>query len=220
MRSFLLAGTCAASILLAVSSVQAADIDYVPEPQGWEWYVSVLAGWSNPDGIDGTTGGGYYYDLDLDDGFVAGIALGAHINEWVRAEVEVSGHWHDVDGTVYPFDTVEGDADAMFALANLWIDLPLSEIVRPYFGGGVGLGRLDLDIEWTTGDTAFDDSDWGFAYQLGAGVALNITDNIALDFGYRYKVINNAEVEMEQNGEDVEVDYQSHNFIAGIRLEM
>jgi opacity protein-like surface antigen len=138
----------------------------------------------------------------------------------MRAEVEVSGHWHDVDGTVYPFDTVEGDADAMFALANLWIDLPLSEIVRPYFGGGVGLGRLDLDIEWTNGDTAFDDSDWGFAYQLGAGVALNITDNIALDFGYRYKVINNAEVEMEQNGEDVEVDYQSYNFIAGIRLEM
>jgi opacity protein-like surface antigen len=240
MRSYLLSGACAASILLALTPVtQAADI--APEPLGLGWYVSIFGGWSHAKDqsfeLETTLASPVVLDVDLelDDGFMVGAALGAHFNEWLRAEIEVSGHFHDVEGEAAttpaptPYD-VEGEEDALFALANLWIDLPFGDVFRPYVGGGIGFGRLDLDLTvTTTGGSEFtfiDDADWGFAYQLGAGVAFSFTENMAIDIGYRYKVINNAEFEIDEDSEnvipavdeDAEKDYKSHNFLVGVRF--
>jgi opacity protein-like surface antigen len=250
MRSYLLSGACAATMLLALTPVaQAADIE-VAEPMGMAWYVSVFGGWSvakdqsfiaetdtvDPDYLE--------VDLELDDGFMVGAALGTHFNEWLRAEIEVSGHFHDVEGEaeLVPFGggaalgtyNVEGEEDALFALANLWIELPFGDVLRPYVGGGIGFGRVDLDLTIATTTpgateyTLIDDNDWGFAYQVGAGVAFSFTENMAIDVGYRYKVINNVEFELDDETEDltgltfddegVEKDYKSHNFLVGVRF--
>jgi opacity protein-like surface antigen len=246
MRSYLLSGACAASMLLALTpAAQAADIvDVPPEPMGWSWYVSVFGGWSIPKDEDifvETTALTNYLDaeIELDDGFMVGAAFGAQINEWLRGEVEVSGHFHDAEGDAYVFNgtplyyNVDGDEDALFVLANLWIDLPIGDMFRPYIGGGIGFGRIDVDVELrpTTPGTTYaliDDSDWGFAYQLGGGVAVGISENLALDVGYRYKVINNADLEVEGDIEtllgntldddEIEKDYKSHNILVGLRL--
>ena len=108
MRSYLLAGACAASLLLALTPVaQAADIEVAPESMGLGWYVSVFGGWSHAKDESGNFETSspaystvYAFDLELDDGFTAGIALGAQINEWLRGEVELSGNWHDAEGFV------------------------------------------------------------------------------------------------------------------------
>jgi opacity protein-like surface antigen len=248
MRSYLLGGACAASMLLALTPVvQAADFEPVPEPAGWGWYLSVFGGWSSPTGdhdffFSSGTGTGFTSvngEVDLDDGFMAGLALGAHINEWLRGEIELSGHWHDADGLatlgsaslvgsptpvlVYSSTTVglEGDANALFVLANLWVDIPIDDMIRPYIGGGVGIGRLDLDLETSGGSTVIDDSDWAFAYQVGAGVAFGFSPNLALDIGYRYKVINDVELDAvapSGAGFEVETDYKSHNVLVGLRF--
>jgi opacity protein-like surface antigen len=244
MRSYLLSGACAASMLLALTQVaQAADIDVAPEPMGLGWYVSIFGGWSMADDEEitaaDTLGNVLNAEIELDDGFMAGVALGAHFNEWLRAEVEVSGHWHDAKGDAVltttavipdtiPFD-LDGDENALFVLANLWIDLPLDEVIRPYIGGGIGFGRLDLDLSMTdtvgNSYTLIDDSDRGFAYQLGAGVAFDLTENIAVDVGYRYKRINNADLELNADiftgdleEDETEKDYKSHNILLGLRL--
>jgi opacity protein-like surface antigen len=194
----------------------AADIEVAPEPMmGLSWYVSVFGGWSFSGEVEAEYSGSDY-DIDLDDGLTAGVALGAHINEWLRGEIEVSGNWHDVDDE-YIFTTVEGDVDALFALANLWIDIPVGDVFRPYVGGGIGFGRLDAELETTAGSEIVDDSDWGFAYQLGAGVAFGFAENIAFDIGYRFKGIANVDLETTGGGE-AEADYQSHNIIAGVRI--
>jgi opacity protein-like surface antigen len=232
MRSFLLGGACAASMLLALAPVaQAADIDVAPEPMGMGWYVSVFGGWSHAKDESGAFTSNnftYYFDLELDDGFTAGIALGAQINEWLRGEVELSGNWHDAEGTIASSSanpstwTVDGDETALFALANLWLEVPIGlGPLRPYAGGGVGFGRLDLDIEDSFDASVFDDADWGFAWQLGAGVAFGVSDNVAIDLGYRYKRIENADIELHDDwgGDDeVEKDYKSHNFLVGVRF--
>src|SRR5215207_3170674 len=188
MKKLLLGGACAASLLLALTPLaHAADMEAVPEAMGMGWYVSVFGGWSHAKdesfSIE-TTGSTNFFeaDLELDDGFMVGAALGAQINEWLRGEVEVSGHFHDVSGTLAQFTTpadatpdlydVDGDEDALFALANLWVDLPIGGAFRPYIGGGVGVGRLDVDVDFDTGGDSFnlvDDSDWGFAWQIGGG---------------------------------------------------
>jgi opacity protein-like surface antigen len=92
---------------------------------------------------------------------------------------------------------------------------------RPYAGGGVGFGRLSLDLDdATTGTPVIDDHDWGFAWQLGVGVAFDVSSNMAIDVGYRYKRINNIELETVATSTPVEIDkdYASHNIIAGIRF--
>ncbi len=42
-------------------------------------------------------------NFEPDDGFMVGAALGASFNEWLRGEVEVSGHFHDVSGDAYVY---------------------------------------------------------------------------------------------------------------------
>jgi opacity protein-like surface antigen len=245
MRKLLLGAVASTALCLGAMQVSAADIiEPVPEPMGWSWYISVFGGWSHPLDEDlsfeySTTFSGDV-DLDPDNGFMAGIALGAHINEWLRGEVEISGAWHDVSGEVAfgpngsPASTtydIDGDESALFVLANLWVDIPVGDVFRPYVGGGIGFGllNLDFDFEDTLGADykVVDDDDWGFAYQLGAGIAFNFATNMAFDIGYRYKVINNAEFDVDDgicalcdaslwDGDDK--DYRSHNIIAGIRI--
>jgi opacity protein-like surface antigen len=242
MRSLLVSSACAASLMLALApAASAADVDYAPEPVGPTWYVSVFGGWSLPDNVDisfnstaGATDVEFSGDIDLHNGFLAGAAIGGHINDWIRGEVEVSGHWHDAGGDATltissspstPFD-VDGDANALFVLADLWLELPIDEATRPYVGGGVGMGRLDLELEGTAAAATvgiIDDSDWGFAFQLGAGVALDITHNLTVDVGYRFKRINNAELELDTDvtnnlEADDKVDYTSHNVLLGLRI--
>src|SRR5215216_14895 len=249
MKKVLLGGACAASLLLALTPVvQAADMP-VAEPMGMGWYVSVFGGWSHAKDesfsleTTAATPATLDVDLDLDDGFMVGAALGAQFNEWLRAEVEVSGHFHDVegDGTLTPggaspvlsYYDVEGDEDALFALANLWVELPLGGVFRPYIGGGIGFGRLSLDLSInnttaTTHYTLIDDDDWGFAYQLGGGLAFDIAPNWAIDVGYRYKVINNVDFDIDDDAADnllgvtfdegVDKDYKSHNILVGLRF--
>jgi opacity protein-like surface antigen len=244
MKKVLLGGACAASLLLALTPVvQAADMEAIPGPAGMGWYVSVFGGWSHPtEDIDAffSSGSGVTFtsvdaSFDLDDGFMAGLAIGAQFNDWLRADIEASGHWHDAEGnailgTVTNPTTpvlltttagIDGDANALFLLANLWIDVPLGDMVRPYIGGGVGVGRLDVDVSTTGGGELIDDADWGFAYQLGAGIGFGITPNIAVDVGYRFKAINNLELDATApsgTAFDVDADYKSHNVLLGLRF--
>jgi hypothetical protein len=146
MRSYLLSGACAASMLLALAPIaQADEFDIGHEPQGWGWYLSVFGGLSLPDDLspswtDGITA--LEAEIDLENGFMAGIAAGARFNDWIRGEVEISGHWHGIDESlafsfVSPINSgswtaeAEGDVNALFVLANLWVDLPLGDVIRP-----------------------------------------------------------------------------------------
>jgi opacity protein-like surface antigen len=244
MKSYLLSAACAASILLALAPAAAADeFDIAHEPQGWGWYVSVLGGRSSPQDLglawsDATTA--YDVEAALDDGFMAGIAMGAQLNDRLRGEVELSGHWHEVDEPLAVdyyasptdfgsfTDEAQGEVSAMFLIANLWLDLPLGGVMRPYVGGGVGIGRLDAEITATTNgsDHVFlDDSDWGFAYQLGAGVAFDMTPTIAVDLGYRFKGIN-AELDVAVDYffdpalDDPDTHYRSHSAVIGLRWRL
>src|SRR5688572_15316429 len=108
MKKLLLGGACAASLLLALTPLaHAADMEPVPEPMGMGWYVSIFGGASFAKDQDFSVyeygiSSGYTAEVnfDPDTGFMFGAALGAQVNEWLRGEVEVSGHWHGGDGDI------------------------------------------------------------------------------------------------------------------------
>lgn len=70
-----------------------------------------------------------------------------------------------------------GGVRQLSALANVWVDLPIGKVVTPYVGGGVGVAGFEYGGEGKA----------GFAWQLGAGVAVHVARHIALTADFRHR---------------------------------
>jgi opacity protein-like surface antigen len=186
---------------------------------------------------------------EIDNGFLIGGAIGAQFTENFRGEIEVSGARLDtkshaeeyVDyGGVFGQEYEANNDDhlsELFILANVWFGFPISTMFSPYVGGGVGVAHVDADFgvgEFSTGklpsDTfsVSDDADsWNFAYQLGAGIMIGLSEHFAIDLGYRFKAIPNVDLDPEFCGGhdclqivDVKAndDFDIHEHVAQIGL--
>jgi len=160
---------------------------------------------------------------EVDNGFIFGGTIGAQLNENFRAEIEVSHasldtKSHASEELEYPDYTIaainggpvykkddDGDLDELFILANLWFGFPLSSTFSPYFGGGVGVAKVDADFgvgPFATNMQVENDlsvkvnaDDWALAFQLGAGLLIGLSDHFAIDLGYRFKAIHDVELD-------------------------
>lgn len=155
---------------------------------------------------------------DVDDGWIIGGTLGAQVTDNIRAEIEVSHARLDTETVAreeasYLYSPI-GEYEAkdkdklreLFVLANFWFGLPLSGIFSPYFGGGVGVAHVNADFgveDLPTGNGAsspplsvsLEADEWSFAYQLGAGLLIGLSENVAIDIGYRFKAIPNIDLD-------------------------
>jgi opacity protein-like surface antigen len=230
----------AGAMVLGLSSARAADIEPVAEPAFW--YVSLFGGASwlrdvNTNYEYEGYAGHYQADPHTETGFIVGGALGAHVTDDLRVEVEVAYSENNVDKIHYAdavnVDNGNYDADGHFEIltfmANLWYDLPLNERLTPYIGGGAGIAIVDAKAGYSDSnaslyDPIFDGSETVFAFQLGAGLKWNLWDHVALDVGYRFRGIDgprfeSKEVDPNQETTDYDADWMwSHNFIGGISL--
>jgi opacity protein-like surface antigen len=234
-KKLLLGTVAAAGLILGMATANAADIEPVVEPAGW--YVSLFGGvsWLEDvktsytfDGFDGT----YQADIDTDTGFIVGGAVGTHLTEDFRVELEVAYSENDVDEIAYTDasnDKTSYDGNGKFGIltfmANVWYDVPLTEELKPYIGGGAGIAIVDGDAGYSDSpnyDPIFDNSEVAFAFQVGAGIRWQVWDNVTLDVGYRLRGIDgptfNAK-ETDPNFDTSDYDAQwiwSHNVIGGI----
>ena len=72
-------------------------------------------------------------------------------------------------------------------MANIYYDFRNSSILTPYIGVGLGVGFIntyfginDQQFRGTERDIT------NFAWSLGAGVGINLTENLVLDAGYKF----------------------------------
>jgi opacity protein-like surface antigen len=224
IKKALLAASATVALNLFIASARAADVA-VPEDHGF--YVSLFAGASFLDDVDtnvSLTGYDYGYSVDTKTGYIVGGALGMRIWDPLRAEVELSYARWKAKSYDYQFGDfrTNGDASghlsATYLLGNLWIDIPTHSGFTPYVGGGAGVAWVDADTSFNGQPLGYGDGEAGFAFQLGAGVKLDITEEVALDVGYRYKGI--LDVDFEDAGgapDDFKGgDLYSHNVQAGV----
>ncbi len=94
------------------------------------------------------------------------------------------------------------------ALANVWIDLPLGKSIVPYAGGGLGISGFEVDGE----------GKGKFAWQLGAGVAFNLSSSIALTADYRHREVSNTEVPFDSSSGFRVGKLKTDSLQAGVRL--
>jgi opacity protein-like surface antigen len=109
-----------------------------------------------------------------DNNFGIGGGIGYQFNDMFRTDMTL-----DYAGN---YDVGPGaDLSTTTLLGNAYLDIANDSMFTPYVGAGVGYG-------WVNGKGAQPDDD-GIAAGLAAGVAVDLTNNLAVDVGYRYRNI-------------------------------
>ncbi len=139
-----------------------------------------------------TAGGFANNGTDADENYGLGGAVGLmwdNCRNRIRPELEVN--WHR--GYDFVTDSFPGPpqqfyrtsvTDMWSGMGNVWLDLPLHDIMFMYVGGGVGAMGAKMSVD--DGIVTANENDTRFVYQLGAGLILPIDDNMEFDVGVRF----------------------------------
>lgn len=92
-----------------------------------------------------------------------------------------------------------------------------SSLWAPYAGVGVGAARIEASDLQVEGQPMGSGTTTVFAYQLGAGIDVALTDYLNLDLGYRFFSSIRPRF-TEVNGHTFSMDYLSHNVVIGLRV--
>lgn len=203
----------------------------VPGPSSAQMYISGNVGAVFVRDADVTeTGPGVNAtgEFEFDDGLGVNAALGYVIGP-LRFEGEVSYRQSDIDTlTVNSFTVsgltfvgsatapVDGEATVIALMANSWFDFDTGTDFFPFIGGGIGIARVDGEIN-SVGSVPvnLDDDDVVFAYQVGAGIGYEITDNAVISLGYRF--FGTSDPEFSSGGFTDETEVMTHNVELGVR---
>ncbi|MBZ8135317.1 cell envelope biogenesis protein OmpA [Afifella sp. IM 167] len=164
--------------------------------------------------LDSAASWEYVNDPSFDSGGLVNVGVGYQFNSWAR--VDLTGQYrgktsfhafdrYDTNGNGYlPTDTDNGTnqytamkSEWLF-LANAYFDLGTWNGISPYVGAGIGASRNTIhgitDINDRTGGGGYggEHSEWNLAWALHAGVAYQMTQNLAIDLGYSYVSLGDA----------------------------
>ncbi len=90
-----------------------------------------------------------------------------------------------------PWDTGY-DLDVMPITLNVKLERSLTGNLNAYFGGGLGMARVGLDVDYGFDD--FSDDDWVFTGQVFAGLNYNFNPNFEVYGGARWIYFDDADL--------------------------
>lgn len=154
-------------------------------------------------------------EVDLDRSIVGNVAIGHGYGNGVRTELEIGFRENDVD-SISGGGSGTGDVGTWSVMANALYDVAVDGPLKPFFGIGAGIARLDASGATPSTGTSIDDSDTAFAWQGMAGVAYAVNERVKLTLGYRYFSVPDADLN-NNAGTSFETDYASHDVLFGLR---
>ena len=179
---------------------------------------------------DGTNLAGLFPNRGIDhdqDAFGGGaLGIGWKASDVVGVRVEFEGE----GGRGYDFTTLscifpqcpypyfyETNVQSYNLMGNIWLDFPLTDVLSVFAGGGLGAAVTDIDTsDGTVSGRSHDDTT--FAWQVGGGVSVNLTDWLALDTSYRYLDLGQPDLNFFNGNGDYELDLTSHEVVLGVRF--
>lgn len=178
-------------------------------------YYTLFAGGALPQDSVVTTQT-YAYEVNNKVGFTAGAAVGTSLLPGLRGELEVAyTRYANSDYTYYANQSPESmsGATGLYTLtANLWKDIPVGDYTT-YVGGGVGFGIAQSD--GTLDDMGYDGAGLGLALQFGAGIRRAVSEDWAIDIGYRAKGIFGAVIDGDGEKLHAEGSFLTHMLQVG-----
>jgi opacity protein-like surface antigen len=155
------------------------------QAQGQEpkpWYVALGAG------------GAWYEDLkfgalgtaSMDTGFTVNGAFGRYVDDIRVFRLEAELLYDRADVNNISGTPASGTLSNTAVMFNALYDIRTDTSWVPYFGGGIGYSRVNMDKLSSGGVTLLNDSDDVFSWQIKAGVAYEFSPSWAMNLGYRY----------------------------------
>ena len=154
-------------------------------------------------------------EIDLDRSIVGNVAVGHGYGNGVRTELEFGYRENDID-SISGGGSGTGDVGTWSFMANALYDVNVDGPLKPYFGVGAGIARIDVSGATPSTGTSINDKDTAFAWQGMAGVAYAVSERVKLTLGYRYFSVPDADVN-NNAGTSFETDYASHDVMFGLR---
>lgn len=156
-------------------------------------------------------------EFELDRAISFAGALGTRLTPHFMAEVEVSYRNADIDtasldgiGDLEDFGlSVGGEMKTWALLVNGYYDVLPDQQISPYVSLGGGFARHSGEL--TIDNVSADESDTVFAYQVGAGVNIDLGSGVGLFGGYRY--FGSADPSFDT----LDAEYQAHEIRVGMR---
>ena len=201
-----LALAASALTMISVSVAAAADVgsmviqpEPVPEPPvlagGWYLRGDISYDFHTNASVflSTTSSSSTFFDADFDDTWNIGAGFGYMFNDWFRAD-NTADYRFRAD-----WDAVAISLSVSTILLNGYATLGKYSGISPYVGVGVGTAYVNWDpidfpdLFQVTGPAVVDDN-WRFAYALMAGVSFDVTENLAIDTGYRYTSIDDGQL--------------------------
>jgi len=136
-----------------------------------------------------------------------------------RVEVEYTRRSNRLDRVKFANGSFKGGGTvtAESLLLNFFAVFHDNSRFSPYAGVGIGAARIEASGLKVAGFPMGSGSSNVFAYQVGAGVDVALTDHLNLDLGYRF-FSSTRPAFTEVNGDKIEMDYPSHSAVLGLRL--
>lgn len=176
-------------------------------------------------------------DVGFHRGFTVGGAFGSVYSfrrdtPWeyrFRPELDLS--YRDNNAEEFTFTTADGqsismsgggEVSSLSGLANLWVDAPKVGALRPYAGGGIGFSHMqmgNMGVRAEGFEFSFsEESDNVFTWQLGAGVGIELTQEMSLGVDYRW--LTSQEPRFSDSlRDDNDSEFSSHSFMGTIRYD-
>ncbi|MEM1285248.1 MAG: acyloxyacyl hydrolase [Pseudomonadota bacterium] len=246
-----IASALMASTAYSADLIPPPVVEFEPEYEvGGNLYLRGFVGFSNQhvDELDSPTyralaGTGRYEVLNqsFESGGIAGLGIGYRVNEYFRADITAEYRmrtgFHGLDrigDTPTTWDrTNQYDANKSeyVFLANAFLDAPSYHGISPYVGAGIG-ASYTMITEFVDSNPAnpgvayaSDNGEWAFAWALYAGLGYEVSENLTLDFGYRYLHLGDAESGdlIDYDGTNLSFNplefngLSSHDFTLGLR---
>ncbi|MDH3739784.1 MAG: OmpA family protein [Alphaproteobacteria bacterium] len=214
LRSALLVSV--AAVALSSTSALAQESSSTRFFQGL--YLSGAIGAHQTDDAD-MGGGNIKVENETDAGLAGLIGLGLELGATnFRTELEAGYRDSDVDSISGVSGT--GGVDALTFMGNVFYDIGLTDRADLYVGGGLGLADVDYSSVSPVGSATVDDNDLGWAWQLGAGAAFALTEQLKLTLDYRFLNIEDLDYPTTPSVAEVDAKYRNHAVFVGLRYNL
>lgn len=209
--------------------VQAAD-HYVSGMAGISWMQDSEIGLFNIEDV---------FDTEVNLGYGSGLTVAGAIGcdyGSTRLEAEIGYQSADIKDISFsdisaiftvPGGSVDldGDASVLSLMANGFYDIELSGGVEFYAMAGVGVAQVDMEINDVAGVKAYlpaayepvaiKVTETTLAYQVGAGLAIPVSDGVMIDARYRYFATTDFNVVGV-----IDTNVSSHSALLGLRVSL
>lgn len=139
----------------------------------------------------------FWFNGDEYDSALGTSLRGGYLVDPMSFELEVN--YLGEDGA---FDDLTGDIDTIAAFAQFRAMPQVADLIRLYGGFGIGFARVDVNMVRNTDGTRVEDQEYGFAWQVFAGILYNALDQVDVQVGLRGLGVGEVTIDGETRERD------------------